>query len=63
MGLGIKIFKTHHPNQFGVNYAKLEINQVKFQKILELCQRIWLGEIVKNGSQRETYNSQTVTPV
>jgi hypothetical protein len=52
MGFGRKIFKLHHPNQFGVNLAELEVHQVEFQKILELCQQIWLGEIMENRPQR-----------
>jgi len=37
MGFGIKIYKINHPNQFGFNYANLEVHQVEFQKIIELC--------------------------
>jgi hypothetical protein len=49
MGFGRKIFKLHHPNQFGVNYAKLEVHQVEFQKILELVNKSGLAKLWKIG--------------
>jgi hypothetical protein len=60
-GYDRRISKFQYTYQFWIELAELEAHQVKFQKILELYQRIWLGKILENRPQRSFHILQIIT--
>jgi hypothetical protein len=63
MGSNRRISKIQYPYQFRIKLADLEVHQVEFQKILELCQQIWLGKFLENNPQRSFHIFPIMKPV
>jgi hypothetical protein len=63
MGYDRRVSKIQYPYQFWIHLYDLDVHQVKFQNILELCQQIWLGEIMENKRQISFHIFQIITPV